>query len=119
MAASPTSSVWPSMIRLQTGSAVIQAASRPLLTQLAEMARSCPGELLIEGHTDDVGDAAMNRDLSQRRAQSVLEALIDLKVPPGRLTASGFGESRPLASNSTSVGRAQNRRIEIRVADFN
>ncbi len=108
-----------SVIRFQTGSAVIQAASRPLLSQLAEMARTCPGELIVEGHTDDVGDAAMNRDLSQRRAQAVLEALIDLNIRPGRLTASGFGESRPLASNSTSTGRAQNRRIEIRVADFN
>lgn len=108
-----------SVIRFQTGSAVIEPASKPILTQLAEMAQTCPGELIVEGHTDDVGDADMNRDLSQRRAQSVLEALIDLKVQPGRLTARGFGESQPIASNSTSTGRAQNRRIEIRVADFN
>ncbi len=107
-----------SVIRFQTGSAVIEATSRPLLAQLAEMAATCPGELIVEGHTDNVGDAAMNLGLSQQRAQSVLEALIDLNVPPGRLTARGFGETQPRASNSTSIGRAQNRRIEIRVADF-
>ena len=73
----------------------------------------------IEGHTDNVGDAAYNKNLSRQRAQAVVDALTKLGIDPNRLTASGFGEDRPRASNNTPAGRAQNRRIEIKVADLN
>lgn len=107
-----------SVIRFETGSAQILTASQPLLAELAQMASACPGNLIIEGHTDDVGEADMNQALSQRRAQAVVDALAQLSVNKTRLTARGYGEERPIASNTTSRTRALNRRIEIRIADF-
>lgn len=67
----------------------------------------------VIGHTDDTGSAAYNQDLSQRRAVSVANILRDSGVPNGRLTAYGRGEDQPIASNASSQGRAQNRRVEI------
>jgi len=67
---------------------------------------------VIEGHTDDTGEASYNKDLSQRRADSVREYLIrTFDINPARLTAEGYGEERPVASNATARGRAQNRRV--------
>jgi outer membrane protein OmpA-like peptidoglycan-associated protein len=71
--------------------------------------------LRIEGHTDSVGDDAANLRLSQGRANAVLAALVKRKVDPARLEAVGFGETRPLATNGTAAGRAENRRIEFTV----
>jgi len=67
----------------------------------------------VIGHTDNVGDAAYNQDLSQRRAASVLAVLRNAGVPSGRMYAIGRGEDQPIASNLTAEGRAQNRRVEI------
>jgi OOP family OmpA-OmpF porin len=67
---------------------------------------------VIEGHSDNTGDADYNKDLSQRRAASVRVYLIEkFDIAPDRLTAVGYGEERPVASNDTSQGRAQNRRV--------
>jgi OOP family OmpA-OmpF porin len=67
---------------------------------------------VIEGHTDNVGEADYNKDLSQRRAESVRDYLIDnFGIDPNRLTARGYGEEKPVASNDTARGRAQNRRV--------
>jgi OOP family OmpA-OmpF porin len=67
---------------------------------------------VIEGHTDNVGGEQYNLQLSQRRAESVRKYLIDnFNIAPDRLKAEGFGESRPIASNSTPEGREQNRRV--------
>ena len=67
---------------------------------------------VIEGHTDNVGEADYNKDLSQRRAESVRDYLINnFGIDPNRLTARGYGEQRPVASNDTAQGRAQNRRV--------
>lgn len=66
----------------------------------------------IEGHTDDVGDAGMNLDLSKRRAAAVRQALIDrFGADPSRLSAEGFGETRPLGDNASPEARARNRRV--------
>ena len=108
-----------STIRFQTASATISARSRQLLRQLADVANTCPGNLVVEGHTDSDGALADNQALSLRRARAVVGALTDLGVASNRLSARGFGEERPVASNATSSGRAQNRRIEIKVADIN
>ncbi len=66
----------------------------------------------IEGHTDSVGAEAYNQDLSQRRANAVMEVLInEYGISPSRLEAKGFGESQPVATNDTAEGRAENRRV--------
>jgi len=69
--------------------------------------------LEIHGYTDDRGNRDFNIDLSQRRAQSVLDYLVEMGVAPERLTAKGFGPDNPVASNDTAEGRANNRRIEF------
>lgn len=106
-------------IRFQTGSAAIDAGNDELLAQLAELARSCPGNLTIEGHTDSQGDADMNKALSLARATAVRDALAALGIAADRVTAMGFGESRPVADNATSAGRAKNRRIAITIDEQN
>jgi adhesin transport system outer membrane protein len=69
---------------------------------------------VIEGHTDYVGSEAYNKDLSQRRADSVLRYLVDrLGISPSRLQAVGYGEERPMATNETEEGRSLNRRVEL------
>ena len=68
---------------------------------------------VIEGHTDNVGNAKANQLLSQRRANAVRDYIVkNFKIDKKRLTAKGFGESKPIADNATAEGRAQNRRIE-------
>ncbi len=67
----------------------------------------------IEGHTDSTGDAARNLDLSKRRAESVKNALAKLGISAERLTTEGFGQNKPISSNDTPQGRAENRRVEF------
>ena len=69
----------------------------------------------IGGHTDNVGEEKTNRTLSENRANTVYKFLIVNKVNPSRLTFKGFGESSPLADNSSEEGRQQNRRTEFRI----
>lgn len=72
---------------------------------------------VIEGHTDNVGSAKKNLELSQRRAQSVVSYLVNNhKIAPSRLTAVGYGETRPIADNSTNEGKRMNRRIGAVIA---
>lgn len=106
-----------STINFETGSATIAADSQALLDALAELAAQCPGDLVVEGHTDSVGSDASNLTLSQNRAASVRDALVTRAVNARRVTAEGFGEAQPLASNETPEGRAANRRIVVRLAD--
>ena len=100
-------------VRFKTGSAMIDQSSESLLERLADIAATCLGELVVEGHTDSRGGSEMNRALSQKRAGSVRSALVRLGVEPGRLSAVGYGEQRPVADNDTADGRATNRRIVI------
>lgn len=106
-------------IRFQTGSASIDADSDELLERLAVLAHSCPGTLSIQGHTDSRGDADVNRALSLARAAAVRDALVAHDIGADRITAEGFGASRPIADNDTSAGRAKNRRITITVNETN
>jgi OOP family OmpA-OmpF porin len=76
-------------------------------------------KLRIEGHTDNVGTDAANLDLSGRRALTIKKWLLDKGVKPERLLAVGFGESKPIADNSTDAGKAQNRRTEFKIAELN
>lgn len=100
-------------IEFASASAVISARSAPLLDRLAKEARGCPGNIRIEGHTDNIGRANFNLRLSDDRAAAVRAALIERGVPADRLQSEGFGATRPLADNHTAEGRAKNRRIEF------
>ena len=71
----------------------------------------------IAGHTDAKGSDAYNLRLSQRRAEAVRDYLVQQGVEPSRMTAVGYGESQPVADNATEAGRAQNRRVELRITD--
>jgi OOP family OmpA-OmpF porin len=72
-------------------------------------------KIVIEGHTDAAGPDEANLDLSNRRAQAVMDYMVGKGIDAGRLTAKGFGESQPIADNNTAKGMAQNRRIELKV----
>jgi len=71
----------------------------------------------IEAHTDASGDPTYNQGLSERRAESVMEYLVKKGIDASRLTATGYGESRPIASNATAAGRAKNRRVEFHIVE--
>jgi outer membrane protein OmpA-like peptidoglycan-associated protein len=88
-----------------------------VLDELAKATGECPGVIRIEGHTDLLGAPQHNLALSQARAESVREALIERGVAASRLRAQGFGADQPLADNRGAEGRAKNRRIEFRVAN--
>ncbi len=69
--------------------------------------------MVVEGHADSQGAAAHNQDLSQRRAESVRGYLVSHGITSNRVTAQGFGVTRPIADNASPEGRANNRRVEI------
>ena len=71
----------------------------------------------VAGHTDSDGDALMNLGLSERRAYTVRDYMINSGVHPNNLTAKGYGESQPVASNATTEGKAENRRVELRILE--
>lgn len=92
----------------------LSAEGIDLLDLAIEILQANPATVLVvEGHTDSGGDAAANLDLSQQRAEAVVAYLVDGGIEEDRLTAVGYGESRPIADNGTEAGRAQNRRIEF------
>jgi len=97
-------------------SADLRPESRSTLATLADNFRRYPDELIdVEGHTDSAGTDEYNQGLSERRAYSVGDYLIDQGVPASRVNAKGFGESQPKASNDTPEGRQLNRRVEIHI----
>ncbi len=104
-------------VQFDTGKATIRSASADLLAEVADAIKTSNLKLVrIEGHTDSVGGDSFNQRLSEARAESVREWLIDKEdIDPDMLEARGFGESRPIASNRTKRGRQQNRRVEFNV----
>lgn len=96
-------------------SAEIDAASAGVLDVAAEQLQGCPNVAVsVDGYTDAIGTEAYNQALSERRANAVMGHLVDRGVSATRLTATGFGESNPVASNDTAEGRALNRRVELK-----
>jgi outer membrane protein OmpA-like peptidoglycan-associated protein len=95
--------------------ATITPESRPALEDAAKILIQNPTIMVeIQGHTDGIGSDQYNQQLSERRAQAVVSYLVqDLGIEAGRLTAKGYGKSRPVADNSTEEGRALNRRVEF------
>jgi outer membrane protein OmpA-like peptidoglycan-associated protein len=73
-------------------------------------------KLEVEGHTDSVGSESFNQTLSEQRASAVREYLTTSGISPAFVTAKGFGKTMPVASNDTSAGRQQNRRVELVVS---
>lgn len=96
--------------------AEVLPAGRENLRQLAQSLQRYPGtEVLIVGHTDNVGTDAANMTLSQRRAESAKSYLTSMGIPGERIRTSGRGEMEPVASNETDAGRQQNRRVEVAI----
>ena len=99
-----------------TGKATLQASSEEQLNNIAEILKAYPSvHVKIGGYTDNTGDAAANKALSEARAKNVMDALISKGVDASRLEAEGYGDQYPVGDNSTEEGRAQNRRIALRV----
>ncbi|MGH7621994.1 MAG: OmpA family protein, partial [Gemmatimonadaceae bacterium] len=97
------------------GSATLVRESDDALTAVSDLLRANPSWIVtIEGNTDSIGSKASNLDLSKRRAAAVRDALVArFHIVPGRLSATGFGDARPVAPNTTIEGRARNRRVEL------
>lgn len=102
-------------ILFATGKSELQPESRPVLKEIAATLKEHTDlKILIEGHTDNVGNPAANLTLSDARAAAVKAALVrDFGIEADRITTKGFGDTKPSAPNTTAEGRAQNRRVEI------
>lgn len=101
-------------LQFETGSATLSATSDRQLSALAAVLKAYDGVAVnVAGHTDNVGDAAVNKKLSADRAEAVKQALVSKGVAAARLTGEGFGEEKPMASNDSEEGRAKNRRVEL------
>jgi OmpA-OmpF porin, OOP family len=101
-------------ILFETGSAELSKQSLALLDHLIEVVQRCrEASIEVAGHTDSQGSPESNLDLSKRRAEAVTSYIGEAGIDTSRITSAGYGESKPVASNDTQEGRAQNRRIEF------
>ncbi|WP_324752390.1 OmpA family protein [Roseovarius sp. Pro17] len=104
----------PQDILFAVDSARVNTALRGDLLTVADSLQNYPGSTVqVVGHTDNTGAAAYNQDLSERRANSVADVLMQGGVGANRVRTFGRGEDQPIASNLTAQGKAQNRRVEI------
>jgi outer membrane protein OmpA-like peptidoglycan-associated protein len=95
---------------------ILRPEARTNLRELARSLHTYPGsDLLIVGHTDDIGTSSYNRDLSRRRAVAAVDYLIAQGVSRRTIDLRGLGEDEPVASNATEHGRQQNRRVEVAI----
>ncbi len=103
----------------ETAQANLNPGAAPTLDKLASFMRNHPDQrVVVEGHTDSRGPEDYNKRLSERRANSVEDALVTRGIDSGRIVTRGYGEDRPIASNQTSGGRQLNRRVEIVFPDY-
>ena len=101
-------------VNFETDSAKLRPESTSILDGVASTIQQCHcSKVDIHGYTDSVGKPEYNQKLSERRANSVKDYLESHGVPPGILTAQGFGEENPIATNKTAAGRAENRRVTV------
>ena len=104
-------------VLFDTGKYSLKPGAREKLAKISGILISYPGlQLDVEGHTDSVGTEEYNQELSENRAEAVRAFLVTQGVPRDSVTAKGFGESMPVASNDTAAGRQQNRRVELVVS---
>lgn len=101
-------------ILFNSGKSTIKEESNVVLNEIVDILNEYPSaKFSIEGHTDSVGSEALNQSLSESRASSVMTYLIEKGVASSRLSHIGYGESKPITTNTTKAGQAQNRRVEI------
>ena len=104
----------PDRVLFAFDQATLRAGARRTLQRIVRVVEAYPeAPVEVRGHTDDVGSNAYNLDLSKRRAEAVVDFLLDAGVSRGRLKARGFGERQPVGPNDTAQGRQRNRRVEV------
>ncbi len=105
------------IVKFAESSAVLGTSGLATLDEIVEIAFDCPSlSLAVKGHTDNRGNQAANRALSQARAEAVVAYLAEHGIDPARLRASGAGSDEPIASNEYAAGRQVNRRIEFELS---
>ena len=106
----------PENITFATNSSTLSSKFTNTLNSIASVLKEYPdSNIAVSGHTDSTGNDAINNPLSVNRANSVANYLKSAGISSSRITATGYGSKQPIASNSTSDGRAQNRRVEIKI----
>jgi len=101
-------------INFDTGKWDLKADGQAAVREIVTMLKSAPAlKIAVEGHTDNVGQPAANKTLSENRAKSVMAAIVAGGIPANRLSAAGFGQEKPVADNRSDEGRAKNRRVEL------
>jgi len=102
-------------INFDLGKSTIKSESQNIIDELYTMLKDNPTlKITIEGHTDNIGNPASNKTLSEQRAASVKAALASKGIAPDRIKTTGYGQEKPIADNSTEEGKAKNRRVEIK-----
>ena len=105
-------------INFEYGKSSYKAEAEKTLKAIVAIIVEYPkAKFVVEGHTDGIGSEGFNQTLSEERAESILTFLTSNGVAASRLTAKGYGESSPIASNSTEAGRAMNRRVDVKLAN--
>ncbi len=103
-------------IHFKSNSALLESNSLPVVEMMVDiLLRNKSFKILVEGHTDSDGKPSSNLDLSKDRAESVMNYLVKLGISKSRLSSAGYGESQPIASNSSEAGKAVNRRVTFKV----
>jgi OOP family OmpA-OmpF porin len=101
-------------INFDTNKAELKPDGQATVREIVALLKSADKlKVAVEGHTDNVGNAAANKTLSENRAKAVVAAVVAGGIPPARLAAAGFGAERPIADNRSEEGRAKNRRVEL------
>lgn len=104
-------------VLFETNKYALRAVARERLAKIAGIVLANPDlHLVAEGHTDSVGTVTYNQQLSEQRAGSVRDYLVEQGIPSGSISAHGFGKTQPVASNDNAAGRQQNRRVELVVS---
>jgi len=106
----------PSGILFDTGKDALKPAVKESLGKAAATLKNSETTVIIQGHTDSTGSDSINQPLSQRRADHVRDFLISSGVPASRMTAVGYGSSRPAVPNDTDANRALNRRVQLEIS---
>lgn len=102
-------------INFDTGKATLQAGSEKVLGEIVTLMKErTDWKFEVQGHTDNVGQKGANMTLSEQRARAVVEWLTKNGVEPSRLSARGYGDTKPVADNTSDEGRAKNRRVELK-----